>query len=212
MEEEWMENLLNQFAEKTTIQAIENFQASHPPITEVRVFVQRRARGLPSICRKEVAVLVNGAKNLSVPGGHVVLPLDVVGVVRMSPLVWDEYRVIGWQKAFPDCMVSKRSCSATYPGDSNYIPCTFFDSDDEYGYFGDGENSSKRGGYSVMEGSDYFVNFLEVPTEWTPENHREWTPEFKSEVFQLLLVFHHFDPRFRDLRFLFIKELAKLHM
>ncbi len=158
----------------------------HPPITSAIVYsrdpIATVAIGkcLPGMCRKNIK--------------YEVMDLRLVDEYsrenRDSNLItWNMYRVMKWQQKYPTGMTDCRIVfSAKTLEDVKYprVHCTFFSVDDEYGEFND-RNSDRRG-FSVREGSEFFVNFLAPPVTWTRRNHNEYPLAFRQESIWLLIM------------------------
>ncbi len=168
---------------------------SHPPITEVAVFSVK-------------------------PLGHI--SIGIYCVVESEIIVfwhqfslrridkwksWYEYRIVGWMKQFPTCLVENSCCVSKRKGDK-YLSTTFFESSDCYGYYR--EPDSDRIGYSVKEGEEFFVNYLAPPLVWESTNHHAWPPQFRAEVWCILLSCKRLGGPWRNLKYLLIGQLSQL--
>jgi len=168
--------------------------SSHPPITEVAVF---SVRPMDTIA---IGIRPIGSSYVT---WHE-LSLIHVGMLRE----WNEYRIAGWMQCFPSCLLENLCCDSKRGRTvEEYASTTFFDNQDCYGYYRD----LNRIGYSVKEGSSFFVNYLGPPSQWKPSNHcSQWPPQFQREVWNLLLCCKRLGGAWKDLKLLLIRQLAQL--
>lgn len=158
--------------------------SSHPPITEVAVF------SVDQVDHVYIRIGAVASKQMS---------LRLIGKWQK----WNEYRIIGWMTHFPDCLLTVPYCES---GGTLYS-YTCFNRDNQYGYFCD----TTRIGYSVKEKSAFFINYLGPPTVWEPSNHCSgWPPQFRVEVWHILLACKRLGGVWRNVRFLIIGQLAGL--
>ena len=127
------------------------------------------------------------------------LPLVQIGTYQS----WIEYCVKDWTATFPDGLLTNSGCESKFI-DYDRSRVTFFDSHDCYGYF----RNPNRKGYSVYEGDDVFVNYLEPPSMWTTDNHLQWPHSFKMKAFQVLLACKRLGGAWRNLAIVLIRQLA----
>ncbi len=166
----------------------------HPPITEVAVF------STTPITHILISPLLYGAER----DKWITFRLAIVGKIHR----WIEYRAIDWMITFPDCLLVNSGCDHKKSDDkTRHARTTFFDRNDCYGYFRD----TSRIGYSVNEGNDFFVNYLGPPTVWEHSNHCSgWPPQFRREVWEVLLCCKRLGGAWRNLATVIIEKLAKI--
>ena len=169
----------------------------HPPITEVAVFsVEPRTHIGIGVC-------------LSGECHTTWYALSLIHVGKGD--AWTEYRIDGWMTQFPSCLSECLCCASMKKITTlnDYPSTTFFSNNDRYGYFR--EPNSNRIGYSVKEGTDFFVNYLAPPPVWERSNHcSQWPPQFQREVWSILLCCKRLGGPWRNLADLLIQQLAQL--
>ena len=171
----------------------------HPPITRVHVFSTEEQDTVRLSGRLEAFKLCFFRKYYRPSVG------DFLG--------WNEYIVDKWQETFPDGAIQHLSFLVLTPCCGRGT--VFFADCDQYGYFRESEECIQNVGYSIREGSSCFVNFLAQPATWSPRVHQHFTPIFRAEVFQLLLVLYRvfgFDKcNKKDIASVIIQHLAQIH-
>ena len=107
------------------------------------------------------------------------------GKVTIVGWSFTEYDVLSWQTTFPDGAVSM-SCFSSGPPGARRADVCFLSDDDCYGYIGHDDDAQI--GWSVNEGSDYFVNYLAQPRQWSHIAASLFVPAFRTEARMILLL------------------------